>query len=130
MTPMHSGEPQTRYVERVLRTEGRISAWAALYDLQDDSGHKRSITRLAAIIEPLRKAGWTIETEGGHGELATYVVKGVPDGRMPRPAARAEWICSQCGADARMTPTLLLAGMGEAWCPSCGKSRLFKRNAA
>lgn len=78
MIPIGAREPQSRYVERVLRTEGRISARDVLYGLTDESGRKRGITRLAAIIEPLRKAGWQIDTEGGHGELATYVVRLLP----------------------------------------------------
>lgn len=126
MIPIHERETQARYVERVLRAEGRISAFDAMYSLVDDAGRRRSITRLAAIIEPLRKAGWTIATEGGHGELATYRLTSLP---VTQVASRSPWRCSQCGADARMEPTPLLGGMGEAYCPTCGKSRLFRRAA-
>lgn len=128
MTPIRSGEAQARYVERVLRDEGRISARDLLYDLTDESGSRRSITRLAAIIEPLRKAGWNIATEGGHGELARYRLISV--GGQPAPSQLPVWRCVTCGTPARIEPEPMLGGMGQARCLTCNERRVFKKQAA
>lgn len=122
MRPMRERETQRGYVERVLRTDGHISAYGAMYELRDEQGHPRSITRLAAIIEPLRKDGWGITTRGGHGELATYVVTNLPAALVPK------WQCVACGAVARLEPTPLLGGMAEAYCFPCHQSRLFSKS--
>lgn len=74
-------ETQRAFVERVLREEGEISAYAAMYGLRDEDGHGRGITRLAPIIETLRRAGWEIETRAAPGQQAVYRLRGVFAGR-------------------------------------------------
>lgn len=121
MRPIGARETQKHYVERVLLADGHISTYGALYELRDEDGRPRSITRLAAIIEPLRKSGWTITTRGESHELATYVLISSP---------LSAWRCTTCGSEARGEPAPLLGGMGEAFCFGCSKSRLFARRAA
>lgn len=69
---MRDGETQRAFVERTLREQGSISAHEAMFDMRTADGDRCSITRLAAIVETLRKAGWVIETHAPHGEQAVY----------------------------------------------------------
>lgn len=124
----HRNETQAAFVQRVLRDRGYIAARETLYDLTDSVGTRRSITRLAAIIEPLRKAGWNIATEGGHGELARYRLISI--GSEPAPAQLPVWRCTTCGTPARMEPEPLLGGMGQARCLHCNERRVFAKKAA
>lgn len=71
-------ETQRAFAERVLRTEGRLSAHEAMFALATESGERRSITRLAPVIETLRKSGWRIRTEWAHGEQAVYHLEAAP----------------------------------------------------
>jgi hypothetical protein len=74
---IHSGETQRSFVERVLREQGEISAHAAMFDLRDEDGRPKSITRLAAVIDGLRKAGWDIPpANAAPGQQAVYRVRG------------------------------------------------------
>lgn len=72
---IHRGESQVDFAERVLREHGSIATYDVLYDLVDETGRKRSITRLAASIHTLRhERGWVIDERSGPGELALYTV--------------------------------------------------------
>lgn len=76
---IHAGESQADFAERVLREDGSISTYEALYDLTDDTGRRRSITRLAASIHTLRHdRGWVIDERSGPGELALYTAVMAP----------------------------------------------------
>ena len=83
-------ETQRAYVERVLLAEGSISTHEVMYDLVNVYGHPKRITRLAPVIEMLRKAGWEIRTIAPPGQQAVYrllrapVFAGHPIGK-PRP---------------------------------------------
>lgn len=52
-----------------------VSAREAIYDLH--------ITRLAAIVERLRKEGFRIRTEQAQGQTARYVLDGGPTVKAP-----------------------------------------------
>ena len=73
---IYTGETQRAFVERTLREQGEISAHAAMYKLRDADGYPRGITRLAPVIETLRKAGWDITTHAPSGEQAVYRLRG------------------------------------------------------
>ena len=94
MTPRMAGETQRAYVERVLATEGRISAYDALYRLSYADGSPCSITRLAAIVHTLRhEAGWGI-AEFHEAGLAVYRLTSRPGTGRPVGGVRA---CPGCG---------------------------------
>lgn len=122
---LRAGETQRAFVERVLRTEGRISAHEAMFGLTDEGGRARSITRLAAIIETLRKAGWEIETRAAHGQQAVYVMRDAD-----APAYVRGWRCETCRSLPATEPTELLGGLGQAFCATCQGRRYFRRRAA
>ena len=90
---MHRGETQRALVERTLTEQGRISAHEAMFDLYGEGGGKTSITRLAPIIETLRRAGWAIETLTAQGQQAVYVLRGRPAYGRPVGATRE---CPSC----------------------------------
>lgn len=87
-------ETQRAFVARVLREQGSISAHEAMFDLVDENGRKRSITRLAPAIDDLRhKSGWDIATELEHGQQAVYRLRSRPSFGHPAGALR---ICPSC----------------------------------
>lgn len=90
---IHRGETQRAFVERTLRDQGRISAHEAMFALVTEAGNRASITRLAPVIETLRKAGWRIRTEVEHGVQATYHLEGAPTFGHPIGAVRE---CPSC----------------------------------
>lgn len=70
-------ESQRAFVERVLREQGEISAHEAMFALRDEDGHPKSITRLAAVIDTLRKSGWDIPPAAVvPGQQAVYRLRG------------------------------------------------------
>jgi hypothetical protein len=74
---IRAGETQRSFVERVLQEQGRISAHEAMFDLRDTDGHPKSITRLAAVIDTLRRSGWDIPpATTAPGQQAVYVLRG------------------------------------------------------
>ena len=84
---IRTGETQRAFVERVLREQGAISAHDAMYALRDESGRPKGITRLAPVIEQLRKAGWPIDTDAPKGAQATYRLRARALNDSPQPAA-------------------------------------------
>jgi hypothetical protein len=122
MTTRRGTETQRAYVERVLRTEGRIATFDVLYSLAYDDGRKCSITRLAAIIHELRAVGWNIATDAP-GALATYRLIGIAESAIP-------WRCVDCGAVAIFDVRPVLGGMGQSRCDACHATRYFRRAAA
>jgi hypothetical protein len=120
----HEGESQKAFVSRVLRRDGRISAHDATYDLRYDDGRPCGITRMAPVIEDLRKAGWAIDTVAPSGEQATYVLR-----EQSEPAWRRGWRCQDCRSLPATEPVLLLGGLGQAHCATCGARRYFRRAA-
>ncbi len=92
MTPRRPGETQRAYVERILRDEGSISTFDALYSLAYADGRKCSITRLAAIVFTLRQDGWTIADVGERGTLAMYRLVSAPSSRSLTGAR----VCPSC----------------------------------
>lgn len=76
---IRAGETQRAFTERVLLDQGRISAHEAMFDLVDESGRSKAITRLAAVIDDLRDRGWDIPNEGPHGGQAVYRLVSAPD---------------------------------------------------
>ena len=131
-----SRETQRAYVERVLLSEGSISAWDCLYEGRYEDGGRFSITRLAAIIWTLRhEAGWDIDETAPQGGLAVYDVRRVGYGpEAPRTSAPAVpawaqgWRCTTCGAPPAREPEPLLGGMGRAHCKACDGT-MFRRAA-
>lgn len=91
---IRNGETQRAFVERTLRTEGRISAHEAMFGLHTEAGRRTAITRLAPVIETLRKAGWRIRTDVTHGEQAEYHLEAAPP-VFARPVGR-ERECPAC----------------------------------
>jgi len=124
------GETQRQFVERELAATGRISAYDCMYGLTYDDGSKCSITRLAAIINELRRDGMLIDTAGSHGRLATYALRSQQASRPSEPEWAQGWRCSDCGGAPVSQPEPLLGDMGRAYCGSCGASRYFRRAAA
>lgn len=118
----HPRESQRAYVERVLRTEGRIATHDALYALAYDDGRPCSITRLAAIVHELRADGWDIASHMEPGALATY--------RLVSRGTCVPWRCVECGAPAVFDVTPVLGGMGQSRCDACHAKRYFRRAAA
>jgi len=121
---MHGAETQRAFVERTLLRDGRISAHEAMFDLCDESGRGRSVTRLAAIVDTLRKAGWEIETTAPTGEQATYTLR-----HQSEPDWRRGWRCADCRSLPATEPLVLLGGLGQAHCASCGHRTYFRRAA-
>ena len=75
------GMTQRQFVETVLRRDGQASAHELTY--------RYGITRSAAIVHTLRRAGWGITTttdEAGH--QATYHLDHVPTGTEPPQAVQ------------------------------------------
>lgn len=118
-------ETQRAFVERVLREDGSISAYDVLYDARFEDGGRTSVTRLAAVIFDLRKAGWSIDERASHGSLATYSLSEVKE-----PAWRRGWHCQTCGSLPATEPVEKLAGFAEAHCPVCARRTYFRRSAA
>lgn len=126
MTPRIRGESQRAYVERVLRSEGRISAYDCLYNGEYKDGSRFSITRLAASIWSLRhESGLDITEHAPAGQLATYVYRGPAE----VPAWARGWECSSCHGRPDSEPQELLGGMGIAICGACGERKHFRRAA-
>lgn len=123
-----AGESQRAVVERVLRDQGRIATYDALYAMRDAADRPTSITRLAAIVCSLRADGWEIETVDAPGALAEYRLKGF--GPAAAPKALPVWVCLNCGAKATGEPEPALGGMGYGPCLSCHTKRYFQRRAA
>lgn len=91
---IRAGESQADFAERVLREQGSIATFDVLYNLTDEAGRKRSITRLAASIHTLRhERGWVIDERSGAGELAVYTAVVAPG--MGRPVGRVR-TCPVC----------------------------------
>ena len=66
------GDSQRSVLERLLReSKDGVSVHTLIY--------RYGITRAAAIVKVLRDEGWSIETEGGQGELATYRLRSHPE---------------------------------------------------
>jgi hypothetical protein len=160
MIPRYDGESQKHYVERALRTHGRIATYDALYNLVYHDGRKCSITRLAAIIWDLRDERWNIVTEGGKGETAVYRLAYAPPirepqvtvrplGSLPSPVAvpldlepvaavaeaslpewARQWRCSDCGGRPVSEPAPMLGDLGRAICAICDTPRYFRRSVA
>lgn len=118
----HPRESQRAYVERVLRTEGRIATHDALYALTYDDGRPCSITRLAAIVHELRADGWDIASFVQPGALAVY--------RLVAIAPDVPWRCVECGTPALFDVAPVLGGMGRSRCDACHATRYFRRAAA
>lgn len=72
---MRDGEKQKHFVRRILKSRGHISVQECLYDLVEEGGKKRAITRLAAIVHELRHSeGMNIaESSPGH-HTSTYTL--------------------------------------------------------
>lgn len=92
---IRDGEAQRAFVARTLREQGSISAREAMFDLRDDLGRSRSITRLAAAVEALRRDGWDIRTDLSPGQQAVYRLAGRAHGHAvglvrPCPSCRRE----------------------------------------
>lgn len=121
MIPRRSRESQRAFVERVLRTEGRIETYDVLYGLAYDDGQKCSITRLAAVICDLRAEGWNIAT-ADDGALATYRLVAASEPSAP-------WRCVECGSAAILAVAAVLGGMGQGRCDACHTRRYFRRAA-
>lgn len=135
MTPRYAGESQRQYVERVLRSDGRVATYDVLYSLAYEDGRKCSITRLAAIVFDLRRDGWAIDTEDEHASLAAYVLAAAPQSHAaPRsapipsqvPAWVAGWRCTGCGGRPASQPEPMLGGLAGAFCAACGARRYFR----
>lgn len=129
MTPRRHGETQRAWVERVLRTDGRIAAYDALYNAEYVNGGKFSITRLATIIWTLRhEQGWIIDETSLPGRLAEYrlVRVGSEKPRIPAPTTGAAWACQVCGGAPAYEPSPLLGGMFRSKCASCREVRIFR----
>lgn len=90
---IRQGETQRAFVERTLVEQGGISAHDAMFYLADEYGRRAAVTRLAPIIETLRKAGWAIDTVTERGEQAVYVLRGRPAFGHPVGVARE---CPSC----------------------------------
>jgi hypothetical protein len=101
---------QRAVVERVLVEDGRISAHEAMFDLRTADGERKSITRLAAVIDTLRKANWEIETIERSGEQAVYVLRGRPAIGRPVGALRT---CPSCHSEHHVGTTCLIASVPE-----------------
>lgn len=70
---IRTGETQRDFVRRTLREQGEISVQACLFDMRDDEGNPRAITRLAAIIHDLRhKDGMAITEYSPVGKTSVY----------------------------------------------------------
>lgn len=123
---IRSGETQRAFVERVLREQGRISTHEAMFALVDEAGYSRSVTRLAPVIETLRKAGWDIVTDAPHGQQAIYIHRPA----KPLPEWQRGWTCQDCRSVPATEPIPLLGELGEAHCATCGVRRYFRRVAA
>lgn len=142
---MYEHETQRRFVERVLRSDGRIAVADVLWHTTHPDGSKAAITRLASVIHTLRHlAGWEIETEDEAGKVAVYLLRFAPPSGVRPPIAavgvsRAStpvpeqpewsrgWSCADCGGSPASEPSVLLGGMARAHCRNCGQSRYFKR---
>jgi hypothetical protein len=129
VTPRRQGETQKAWVERVLRTDGRIATYDALYNAQYVNGGRFSITRLASVIWTLRhEQGWVIDETSLPGRLAEYrLVREGSARRASLPVDTSTWRCVRCGASAKREPEPMLGDMGRAPC-DCG-SQTFRRAA-
>jgi hypothetical protein len=117
-----NGESQRAFVERVLREDGRISAYDALYASWYDDGRPTSLTRLAAVIHTLRSEGWEIDAHADRGRLAEYRLRQAP--------APDGWRCAVCKSTPATPPVEVLGGMAQAHCGTCAARRFFRRPAA
>lgn len=91
---IHHGESQVDFAERVLREHGSVATYDVLYNLSDETGRKRSITRLAASIHTLRhERGWVIDERSGPGELALYTTVVEPGRGRPVGKVRTCPVC-------------------------------------
>lgn len=113
-----TGETQRATVERVLREDGSIATYDALYRLERADGARTSITRLAAIICDLRADGWDITTEDPPGGLAVY--------RLNAKGLARTWTCINCGQPSSSAPEPALGGMGYGPCLTCHTRRYFR----
>lgn len=132
MTPRLANETQRAYVERVLATEGRVSTFDVLYGLAYEDGRKCSITRLAAIVWTLRHETppWDIEESHEDG-LAVYRLRSKPSTATVTNLAgwQRGWSCPKCGSAPASQPTVLLGGIGRAWCSKCSAEQMFRAAA-
>lgn len=128
-------ETQRQVVERVLRDEGRIATFDALYHLEWEDGRRCSISRLAAVVFDLRRDGWQIDTKGDKAETAVYVLRSQPIALQapPPPPVReswqAGWRCTNCGSLPLSRPEPLLGDLGRGYCGECRAQRHFRRAA-
>ena len=83
---IRSGETQTSLIRRTLLEGGEVSVQECLFDMRDEEGNPRAITRLASIIFTLRtKEDMFIIETSKWGQTATY--KYIPPAKPepPRP---------------------------------------------
>lgn len=126
----HSDESQRAFVERMLMEHGEVRVYDLVYNARFDDGTKCSLTRTATHVWSLRhEDGLDIETTGGKGDLAVYVLRGMRSRPAPEPVA-PEWRCASCRALPAATPVPVLGGMSQGHCPNCGKGAYFRRTAA
>jgi hypothetical protein len=71
---IRKGESQKSLIRRTLIDRGSVSVQECLFDMRDEEGKSRAITRLASIIFDLRtyEDMFIIEVSK-HGETATYI---------------------------------------------------------
>jgi hypothetical protein len=71
---IRKGESQKSLIRRTLLDRGDVSVQECLFDMRDEEGKPRAITRLASIIFDLRtyESMFIIEVSK-HGETATYL---------------------------------------------------------
>jgi hypothetical protein len=109
-----------------LADEGILSAYDATYAwVCPDCGKPRRTTRVAVAIHSLRTLfGWDIDTEGGHGELASYrlVRKGIMPGTSSISPLRRTETAPEPGEPKVKAPTMADVPPDESvrWCPHCG----------
>ena len=83
---IRKGESQKSLIRRTLNDTGSVSVQECLFDMRDEEGKSRAITRLASIIFDLRtyENMFIIELRK-HGETATYLyVKPTEEAPVPR----------------------------------------------
>lgn len=125
------GESQRAFVERMLLAHGEVRVFDLVYNARYDDGTKCSLTRTATHIWSLRhESGYDIETTGGPGDLAVYVLHGKTStpAAAPAPVAPA-WRCTRCRSFPAALPEPLLGGMAIGPCPNCGKGSYFRAAA-
>jgi hypothetical protein len=71
---IRKGESQKSLIRRTLIDRGSVSVQECLFDMRDEEGKSRAITRLASIIFDLRTyENMHIVEMSKHGETATYL---------------------------------------------------------